>query len=74
MQLIYSECVVHLQSDLIMMTLNYSVLLNYVTKKLSALVKLVEYENRENTGVSVQHNISAFHTNANTQSSAVCKL
>jgi len=34
MQLIYSECEVHLQSDLIMMTLNYSVLLNYVTTKI----------------------------------------
>ena len=34
MQLIYWESVVHLQSDLIMMTLNYSILFNYVTTKI----------------------------------------
>jgi hypothetical protein len=54
MQLIYSVCVLHLQSDHIYYSEKYLIML---IQQFSALVKLVEYENRENSSCSAKHHI-----------------
>jgi hypothetical protein len=67
MQLMYSECVVHMQSDHMHSGIKFVSILNYDTIQPSTLVELEEYPNMENKDVPVSNIISLFHTNANIQ-------
>ena len=74
MQLIYSVCGLHLQSDDIQEDIKLqSKYLIMLIQQFLALVKLV-HENRENTADAVPNTIFVFHSNTNTQQSAAYKL